>query len=83
MSARYGAAMTLPDGFTVTTARGSDRNRGRTTVTGPDGTRVSWYEGGDVRVFRPEHKIETYGEFDQDNELGRGGVVNMRFVPLD
>jgi hypothetical protein len=38
--------------------------------------------GGDVGVFRPDHKNETYGESDHDNDLGRDRVLNVRFVPL-
>ncbi|MDD7940703.1 hypothetical protein PHK61_19960 [Actinomycetospora lutea] len=52
-------------------------------VTHPNGTRVTFYDDGDVRLFRPEHSMEEYDRMrHRNNSTVPGDSVNYRFHPI-
>lgn len=73
----------LPEGFHTRTFRaaeqGSSTNRGGTVITGPDGTRVTFYAEGGLRVFRPDHELVTRDQ--THHRDGNGDSVYVDFKP--
>jgi hypothetical protein len=85
MSESLAVGSTLPDGFharTYAASSGEKSQRGGTIITGPDGTRVTFYDGGGLRVFRPDHELQTRGHTNRDpRRAGEGASVYIDFTP--
>lgn len=64
-----------PAGYTWKSHR-SSRTRDAWIVTAPNGTRVSFYEDGGIRVYRPEHDVEIATAHRSES----GTNVNIEFL---
>ena len=59
------------------------RDCGGVVVSAPNGTRVTFYDDGDLRIFRPEHSQEEYRRWTRRGDAqDRGDSVNIRFHPI-
>jgi hypothetical protein len=69
----------LPTGYSWKLWPGakSGRTREAWIVTAPNGTRVSFYEDGGVRVYRPDHDVQI----STANRDKSGTSVDIEFAP--